>query len=278
MRSIEKNGIKLMQNTILFNYELIMDSPIITTFAFHLITLLLMIILNSLGILLLVIIGLLTLFLLLIPIGTIIPINRKYQPATNGVDIYLSSNGMHTDFIVPTQNHLFNWAALIDSTPFEKDLTQFPYLGIGWGDWNFYIELDAWENLTPKLAARALLNPMTKTLMHVTSYEKLPTPERRVEKISITNQQYLSLCTFIKSGFELNDQQGTQLLPSLGYAANDNFYEGTGSYHYFHTCNYWVNKGLKKIGVRTSLWSPIDRGMFYQLGKVKESRVAYSTN
>jgi len=235
-----------------------------------------MVILNSLGILILVILGILALFLLLIPLGTIIPINRKYQPVKNGIDIYLSSNGMHTDFIVPTQNKLFNWGHLIDSQPYEKELKQYPYLGIGWGDWNFYIELDAWENLTPKLAARALLNPRTKTLMHITAYDELPAKERRVEKVSITNEQYLALCKFIQTGFDFNAQQEVQLLPNLGYAPHDNFYKATGSYHYFHTCNYWVNKGLKKIGVRTPLWSPIDRGMFYQLGKVQQNTVAYS--
>ena len=233
-----------------------------------------MVILNSLGIFILVIIGIIILLLLLIPLGTIIPVNRKYQPANNGVAIYLATNGMHTDFIVPTQHSLFDWTTLIDSQPYEKSLTAYPYLGIGWGDWGFYRELDAWENLTPKLAAKTLFNPRTKTLMHITGYDKLPTAERRVEKVSITNQQYLALCDFIQTGFEFNDQQEVQLLPNLGYTPNDNFYKGTGAYHYFHTCNYWVNKGLKKIGVRTSLWSPIDRGMFYQLGKVKPTPTA----
>lgn len=230
-----------------------------------------MILLNSLGILALVIVGILLLYLLLVPFGTLIPVNRKYQPAINGVDIYLSTNGMHTDFIVPTQNTLFDWTTLIDSQPYEKNLTQYPYLGIGWGDWGFYIELDEWENLTAKLAAKTLLNPKTKTLMHITGYEQLPTPERRVEKVSLTNQQYQDLCAFIQTGFAYDEKEKVQLLPNLGYAPNDNFYKGKGSYHALHTCNYWVNKGLKKIGVRTALWTPIDRGMFYQLGKVKKA-------
>jgi len=102
-----------------------------------------MIILNSLGIFILVILGIIIGLLLLIPVGTIIPINRKYQPAINGVNTYLSSNGMHTDFIVPTQHNLFDWTTLIDSQPYEKDLSQHPHLGIDWGDWNFHVELDA---------------------------------------------------------------------------------------------------------------------------------------
>jgi len=74
--------------------------------------------------------------------------------------------------------------------------------------------------------------------MHITAYDELPTPERKVEKVSISPQQYLSLCTFIQSGFSLNDQEEVQLLPNLGYEPTDNFYKATGSYHYFHTCNY----------------------------------------
>ena len=229
-----------------------------------------MIFLSSLGIFLLSILGILAAYLLLIPLGSIIPINRNYRPTTDGVDIYLSTNGMHVDFVVPTQNNLFNWADFIDSQPFDKTLENYPFLGIGWGDWGFYIELDEWDNLTAKLAAKTLLNPYTKTLMHITGHNKLPHENRRIEKVSLTNQQYLDLCTFMKSGFAYTEDQAIQLLPNLGYAPNDNFYKGSGHYHAFHTCNYWVNKGLKKIGVRTSLWTPIDRGMFYQLGKVKD--------
>ena len=190
-----------------------------------------MVILNGLGIFFLILAGILVVALLLIPMGTIIPINRKYQPVTDGVAIYLSTNGMHTDFIVPTQNGLFDWTTLVDSAPYEKALKEYPYLGIGWGDWGFYVELDAWENLTAKLAAKTLLNPKTKTLMHITAYDFLPTEERRVAKVSISNQQYATLCEFIKTGFDFDGQQKIQLLPGLGYAPNDNFYRGTGSYH-----------------------------------------------
>jgi len=228
-----------------------------------------MFVLNVLGGFILLIIAMLILYLFAIPIGAIIPVNLKYRPAKKGIDIYLTTNGMHTDFVLPTQNHLFDWAKIIDSEPFEKDTKAYPFLGLGWGDWGFYIDLDLWENLTAKLAAKTLLNPTTPTLMHITGYEELPHEKLRVEKVSISNEQYLKLCDFILSGFALKPNQSIDLLPGLSYTEHDNFYKGTGHYHALHTCNYWVNKGLRRIGVRTALWSPLDRGIFHQLDKIK---------
>ncbi len=230
-----------------------------------------MIILKVVGLLFALVFLLVVVYLLLLPLGALIPVNSKYRPTRNGIEIYLSTNGMHVDFILPTKNHLFNWHQLIDSQPFAKKIQDYPFLGLGWGDWNFYVELDEWENLSPQIAANALLNPNTPTLMHITGYEELPYDKLRVAKVVLSNSQYLQLCDFIYTAFDLNQKQAIDLLPNLGYTEHDNFYKANGSYHAFHTCNYWVNKGLKKIGVRTALWSPLDRGIFYQLGKVKSA-------
>lgn len=235
-----------------------------------------MIILKVLGFSLLLIFIFVLVYLLLLPLGALIPVNLKYRPAQNGTEVYLSTNGMHIDFILPTQNHLFDWTKIINNQPFVKHLEEYPYLGLGWGDWNFYIELDAWENLSLKLAARALLNPNTPTLMHITGYDQLPYDTLKVAKVVLSNSQYLQLCDFIYTAFDLNKNKAIDLLPNLGYTEHDNFYKAKGSYHAFHTCNYWVNKGLKKIGVRTALWSPLDRGIFYQLGKVKSTTFSKS--
>ena len=227
-----------------------------------------MILLNVLGSILVLALGLVLTYLLLLPFGAWIPINRKFKPVKNGIDIFLSTNGMHTDFILPTRNKLFDWSTIIDSQPYEKDLHSYPYLGVGWGDPGFYLELESWDKLSVKIAAKAMLMP-TSTIMHIIGYEDLPQDTLTVEKITISHSQYLHLCSYIYNDFTLNDNQKINLIPGVGYSNNDNFYHANGVYHAFHTCNYWVNKGLKKIGVRTSLWSPFDRGIFYQLNKIK---------
>lgn len=231
-----------------------------------------MILLSTIGGLLLLIILLVVTYLLLLPIGTIIPINRKFKPVRNGVDIFVSTNGMHVDYIVPTRNQLFDWSKIIDSSPYAKSLTEYPYLGIGWGDPGFYLELETWDKLSFKIAAKALLYP-TPTIMHVIGYDSLPGETLRVEKISISPSSYVHLSSFIYNAFRLDPDQKLDLIRGVGYTADDNFYQAKGVYHAFHTCNYWVNKGLKRIGVRTPLWSPLEKGIFYQLDKIKATPI-----
>lgn len=229
-----------------------------------------MILLSALGSLLLFVLVIVLTYVILLPIGTIIPVNRKFASTKNGIDIYISTNGMHVDFIVPTQHQLFDWTKIIDGTPYEKSLSAYDYLGIGWGDPGFYLELESWDKLPLKIAARAMLIP-TPTIMHVTGYNELPTDTLRVEKITISPSSFVHLNSFIYNSFALNKDQQIDLIPAVGYTPHDNFYQAKGVYHAFHTCNYWVNKGLKRIGVRTALWSPFDRGILYQLEKVKSS-------
>ena len=227
-----------------------------------------MLVLSALGILFFFLLLLVAGYLALVPIGTLIPVNRSFRHAENGIDVFVGTNGMHVDFILPTRHPLFDWTTIIDGQPFGQPLSRYRYLGMGWGDPGFYLELEAWKKLTFKIAARAMLLP-TPTILHVTGYEVLPHEELRVEKITLSKSQFVHLCSFIYGAFALQDDQEIDLIPGVGYAENDNFYRANGRYHAFHTCNYWVNKGLKRIGVRTALWSPLDRGIFYQLERVK---------
>ena len=119
-----------------------------------------------------------------------------------------------------------------------------------------------------KIAARAMLIP-TPTIMHVTGYEVLPYDKLKVAKITISKSQFVHLSSFIYNAFRLKTNQEIELIPGVRYTEHDNFYHANGVYHAFHTCNYWVNKGFKRIGVRTALWSPFVKGIFYQLDKIK---------
>jgi len=160
----------------------------------------------------------------------------------------------------------FDWTQMLDSAPYAKPLSQYRYLAVGCGDRGFYLELETWAELSWRIAAKALLVP-TQMIMHVIGYDALP-KDQKVREVTLTSNQYTNLCKFIYESFALDKEQGVQLIPDVGYTENDNFYQAIGVYHAFHTCNYWVNKGLKKIGVRTSFWSPMDRGVFYQIEKI----------
>ena len=48
------------------------------------------------------------------------------------------------------------------------------------------------------------------------------------------------------------------------YGNSDAFYDATGSYSLFHTCNSWTNNALKAAGMKASVWTPFDKGIFHQ--------------
>ena len=194
-----------------------------------------------------------------------IPVNKEFQNTKRDIEIFVVSNGVHVDYIVPSISPYFNWKKGIDDSHFDTPFTEQNYLGLGWGDRGFYLEVDEWANLQPKVAARAMLMP-SPTLMHVTAHNDLPEDHKRLERIHLSSAQYLQLCEYICGYFE-EKEGGIVRLPGKGYTPNDNIYEAKGSYHAFGTCNFWINRGLIRIGVRTPIWSHGGAGIFYQLKK-----------
>nr|MBX2843653.1 DUF2459 domain-containing protein [Flammeovirgaceae bacterium] len=70
---------------------------------------------------------------------------------------------------------------------------------------------------------------------------------------------------YLFQSFQMNDEKQFQIIKSPGYSHNDAFYEATGNYSCIITCNEWVNTALKKMGIKTSIWSPFDFGVLYHL-------------
>ncbi|MEM8910115.1 MAG: DUF2459 domain-containing protein, partial [Bacteroidota bacterium] len=78
---------------------------------------------------------------LLLLIGTLIPVNRRFHPTRDGIDLYLSTNGLHTSFVLPAKNEFFDWSELIDKQFFQHPLSENTHLSIGLGDKAFYLDV-----------------------------------------------------------------------------------------------------------------------------------------
>jgi len=193
----------------------------------------------------------------------ILPVNSRFLPADEGVKIFVLSNGVHTDIVVPTVTEEIDWRQAIDPAVFPTDVRQAPYVGIGWGDKGFYLETPTWAELKPSVAFRAAFIP-SPTAMHVTYHLKTPQANEKCHPIRISWRQYRQLTSYIQDSFERRDG-APMLISGKGYGLTDNFYEALGSYNMVKTCNMWVACGLQEIGVRTAVWSPFDKAIFYQL-------------
>ena len=200
-------------------------------------------------------------------LAVVIPVNRNFKNKINGVTCYLSSDGIHTDFILPTTNQFFDWRKLLDINDYQNKIPEDSYLGLGWGDRGFYLDIPTWNDLTFKVAARAMLLP-TESLMHVIAHDSVPTDKKKLIELNLSSDEYLRLCAFISGYFKLTEEGELMHLNGKGYTPNDNFYMANQKYHALNTCNYWINKGLITTGVRTSIWSPVDWGLFFQLRRI----------
>jgi len=190
-----------------------------------------------------------------------ITIDKAYGNS-NDVTIYIKTNGVHTDLVVPIKNEQTDWSKEIKfSNAHLTDTTNIKYLAMGWGDKGFYLQTPTWADLRFSTAFKAAFG-LSTTAIHATFYSDL-TENKSCKKILISKTQYARLVNFISSSFQKDAAQHMiRINPSANYNNADAFYEANGRYSLFYTCNTWANSGLKKCGQKACLWTPFDTGIF----------------
>ena len=184
-----------------------------------------------------------------------IPVNDDWKPAENGVEVWVLSNGVHTDFIVPARTQAVDWSQTVPREAFEEVGVDFQYVEIGWGDRGFYLEVPDWEHLTVRVAVAATLG-LDGSAVHVTWLRWPPKEEESLRRLVLTEPQYRDLRDFLLASFA-RDASGRAIpIAHPGYTKQDRFFESTGSYNLVRTCNAWTGEGLRKTGVKTGLWTP----------------------
>lgn len=177
--------------------------------------------------------------------------------------IYIKTNGVHTDIIVPSKNNYFDWTKQVafSNTHLSGDTLSMQWLAFGWGDKGFYLNTPTWDDLTFSTAFKAAF-ALSTTAMHATYYSSI-TENKSCKKILISYAQYKRLVDYIGSSFSHDDAGNTiPIITNAKYNNADAFYEGTGRYSLFKTCNSWANAALKSCGQKACLWTAFDTGIF----------------
>lgn len=188
-----------------------------------------------------------------------VTVNSEFQPDPNGVTIYVVSNNIHTDIIVPTKTDRIDWSERFPPESFSPPPAWEPtYIAFGWGEKNLYDKVPTWADLTVPIFIHSMFIP-SQSAMHVTYFPGPPQISELVQAVQISDEQYDTLVREINASFE--SENGTdsrpQLLDCCWYPRiSDNFYVSTKRYHVFRTCNNWTNRLLRKTGVPTALWTP----------------------
>jgi len=179
------------------------------------------------------------------------------------ITIYILTNGVHTDLVVPVRTAQIDWSTRIPFHYTTANDTTATLLAFGWGDKGFYLETPTWNDLKASTAFKAAFNLSTSAI-HATYYRSLQESES-CRAIVINKAQYARLITYINNSFLTGpDGMPVNIVTRATYDNNDAFYEGRGSYNLFHTCNTWANNGLKSCGQKACRWTIFDTGIFYQ--------------
>lgn len=189
-----------------------------------------------------------------------ITVNSDDPDPKEEVTVYIKTNGVHTDIVVPIQNEFKDWSEKVQFSHIKSQDSTMQYIGFGWGDKGFYLNTPEWADLKFTTAFNAAFYLGTSA-MHATFYKHIHESESCV-KINISKAEYEKLITYIESSFQYDKNGNPLLINATTYGQNDSFYEANRKYHLFYTCNTWANNALKVSDQKAALWTPSDKGIF----------------
>lgn len=217
----------------------------------------LFLILKTLGI----IIGIVVLYVAMGYLLPFIEVAAKDDGQKKEIPVYIYTNGVHTDIVMPVKNDLQDWSAKIPFDNTKSGETDYTYVGIGWGDKGFYLDTPTWADLKFSTAFKAAFW-LSESAMHCTYYKKMVEGDDCI-KIMISKGQYKKLVRFVEDKFDRDEKGDFKLIPTNAvYSDNDAFYDAKGKYSFLDTCNTWANDALKAAGQKAALWTPSDYGIF----------------
>lgn len=208
-----------------------------------------------------VLVGIILIYALLGYLLPFIEVSEKDDGEAKEIPIYIYTNGVHTDIVMPVKNDIHDWSSKIPFSDTKSAKTDYQFVGIGWGDKGFYLDTPTWADLKFSTAFKAAFW-LSESAMHCSFYRKM-TEADDCKKIMISRSQYRKLIDFVDKKFDKDGQGNYILVPTNAvYGDNDAFYDAKGRYSFLNTCNTWANDALKAAGQKAAFWTPSDYGIF----------------
>ena len=192
-------------------------------------------------------------------VGSLIPVNRGCSEPVGGTTVYLVSNGVHADLILPVDAHGLDWRPLLPLNDFAAPDGSARWIAFGAGERRVYLETPRWRDIRLGTIWAALSGG--ERVMHV---EQIADPGPEARAIRLRPHEYRRLWAAIRAGFALDRDGRPQRIDHPGYNGWDAFYLGTGKANAFATSNSWVGERLRLAGVRTGAWSPFAQGLLWR--------------
>nr|WP_281501167.1 TIGR02117 family protein [Erythrobacter sp. F6033] len=194
------------------------------------------------------------LFLLSAWIGSSIPRNSDWAETQDGIEIFVGSNGIHTEIVMPIDSEVIDWRGQFALGDVSSPNLSYTHVSVSWGEKAFFLETPTWSDLTPSVA----LNAMTggSGVLHVAWYVR-PAPSEDFRPLRIGRAEYERLVSQVQAQLVPEETRETY----AGYSYYDVFYDAVGTYHIGNTCNQWTSDRLADAGIKTGSWTPLPGGV-----------------
>ena len=194
------------------------------------------------------------LFLLSAWIGSSIPRNSGWQESADGIEIFVGSNGVHTEIAMPIANEVIDWRGHFSPGDVTLPRTDYTHVAVGWGEKAFFLETPTWADVKVGTVANAMTGG--DGVLHVAWYVR-PAPSDDFRPLRISRAEYRVLAERIAAQLAPRDSRKTY----PGYSTYDVFYDAVGTYHIGNTCNQWSSDRLAEAGIETGWWTPMTGGV-----------------
>jgi uncharacterized protein (TIGR02117 family) len=193
--------------------------------------------------------------------GGLIPVNASKVHQSSGHIVYIYDNDIHTSIVFPRIDGSIDIAeTLTKKADFPGDKATYPWIMVGWGDHDFFLNTPSWAEVKVQTLISAIMGSGA-SLIHIDRITQLP-PRERMRRLVLTDAQYAKLLGFITPQMTLAPNGEPQSIK--GYSTDDQFYRSAGrDYSILYTCNNWVGEALEKAGVRTGYWTPLPFGVMW---------------
>ncbi|GHE37717.1 TIGR02117 family protein [Sphingobacterium griseoflavum] len=190
-----------------------------------------------------------------------IPASRAVMGyAEDGITVYVLSNGVHTDIVMPVRQDSMKWDLVFPFGNTKGRDTVQNWVAIGWGDKGFYLNTPEWKDLKLKTALVAGLG-IGETALHVTYYKAM-SENQLCRRTQVTPAQYRRLVSYVLASLKTNAHgEAIRIETNAQYNEDDAFYEAKGAYSLIFSCNTWTNNALKYANMPAGVWTVFDGGI-----------------
>jgi uncharacterized protein (TIGR02117 family) len=190
------------------------------------------------------------------------PRNADFVESPDGIPVYVRTNGVHADIVVPTRSAEIDWSAEFPARHMRALAAPTEWIAFGWGDRGFMLTTPTWADLRPATALVAI-SGLGEGVMHVEYIESPMAYNAR--RVRVSTAQYQQLVAAIRASFNRGPDGELRKVDAPGYFDGDAFYEAVPRYTFWYTCNEWTRRVLAVSGVRTPAWSPFDTAIMAHL-------------